>query len=238
MAAAILILRPEPGASATAARGRALGLDPIVAPLFDIQPVAWDAPDPLSFDAVMLTSANAARQAGPALARYARLPCYAVGEATAAAARDAGFETIVAGAADAEALVGQMRVDGIRRALHLCGADRIEADAAGIAIERQIVYRSIARADLPAAARRALDAGVLALLHSPRAAALFASLVDDRSRIGIAAISPATAEAAGVGWARLAWAEQPTDQALLELARKLCNSGGEPGQFWVDRDGL
>ncbi len=81
----ILVLRPQPGADETAARARDLGLEPVVAPLFTVRPLAWTAPDPAAFDAVMLTSASAARQASEGLAPFKQLPCYAVGEATAAA---------------------------------------------------------------------------------------------------------------------------------------------------------
>ena len=57
----LLVLRPEPGASATAGRARTLGLDPVLMPLFEIEPIAWTAPDPAGFDALLLTSANAVR---------------------------------------------------------------------------------------------------------------------------------------------------------------------------------
>ena len=86
MTAAVLILRPEPGASATAARARTLRLEPVVAPLFVVRPLAWEPPDPAGLDAVMLTSGNAPRLAGDGMTPFLRLPCYAVGEATADAA--------------------------------------------------------------------------------------------------------------------------------------------------------
>ena len=46
----VLVLRPEPGASATIAKARAMGLEPIAVPLFTIEPVEWAAPDPTGFD--------------------------------------------------------------------------------------------------------------------------------------------------------------------------------------------
>ena len=48
----LLVLRPQPGADATAARAKALGLDAIVTPLFRIEPCAWDMPDG-AFDALL-----------------------------------------------------------------------------------------------------------------------------------------------------------------------------------------
>ena len=41
----MLVLRPEPGASATVAKARERGLDAVVMPLFTVEPVAWEAPE-------------------------------------------------------------------------------------------------------------------------------------------------------------------------------------------------
>jgi uroporphyrinogen-III synthase len=90
----ILIVRPAPGNAATAAAVSGMGLEPVVVPLFEIRPLEWDAPSPDEFDAVAMTSANAARHGGAGLARFAQLPVFAVGEATAEAARMAGFREI------------------------------------------------------------------------------------------------------------------------------------------------
>jgi uroporphyrinogen-III synthase len=220
----VLILRPEPGASESAARARALGLEPVVAPLFAIRPLAWNMPAG-AFDALLLTSANAARHAGPGLAALLTLPCFAVGEATAAAAAAAGLARVDAATGDAADAVAAMAAAGARRALHLCGRDHVAADRPGIAIERRIVYAAEPVAKLPEAAAAALPQA-LVLLHSPRAAARFAQLAGDRGAIRIAAISAAAAAAAGGGWAELAVAPRPRDQALLELAARLCKSDG------------
>jgi len=215
----VLVLRPEPGAGETAARAAALGLDPIVAPLFVVVPVAW-SPPPGSFDAILFTSANAPRLAGAAMAD---VRCYAVGEATAAAARAAGFADVRTGPSDGAATAALMAADGVRRALHLCGRDHVAVGATGVEIERRIVYAAEAEPRLPPAARTALADGALVLLHSARAAAAFAALAGARPDIGLAAISPAAAAAAGGGWASLSVAAAPRDEALLELALRLCH---------------
>jgi len=225
VSAAILILRPEPGASATAARARTLRLEPVVAPLFEVRPLAWEPPDPAGLDAVMLTSGNAPRLAGDGMTPFLRLPCYAVGEATADAARAAGFRDVRAGPADGAALLEAMAGDGIGTAFHPCGRDRTGLRHRAIDLRDVPVYAADAVDRLPAAARAALDAGALALLHSPRAAALFADLVgEDRAGVRIAAISEAAATAAGEGWQAVEVAARPRDQALLELAAKLCGT--------------
>ena len=90
----LLVLRPEPGASATVKRARELGLEPVAAPLFEIEPLPWEAPEPGGFDALLLTSANAVRHGGSKLAKLRGLRVYAVGDATAEAARESGFDIV------------------------------------------------------------------------------------------------------------------------------------------------
>ena len=219
----LLILRPEPGASETAARAREIGLDPAVAPLFEIKPAATAAVEAERFDCVLLTSANGARHAPPGLTG---LPCFAVGESTAAAARSAGFADVRAGPSDGAAAAAMIAAAGMRRAVHLCGREHLPLEAAGVSIERQVVYEA---EPVP---RERFEGPAVAMIHSPRAGERFAALAGDRSRIAIAAISAAAAAAAGEGWAASAVASAPRDHALLELAAQLCNHG-----FDVVRDG-
>jgi uroporphyrinogen-III synthase len=214
----VLILRPEPGAAETAMRARALGLEPIVAPLFAIRPLAWTPPDPAGFDAVLLTSANAARHGGGGMTPFFALPCYAVGERTAEAARDAGFVDVRTGSSDAAALVALAERDGFSSMLHLCGQDHIDLDR----VSSIAVYAADPSGTLPPEPEQAV-----VLLHSPRAAARFAELAGARrDAFRIAAISTAAAAAAGPGWRSVAIAAAPRDQALLELAAKLCQTAG------------
>ena len=223
MAAILLILRPQPGADASAARALAMGMEAVVAPLFEIVPVEWSAPDAATVDALILTSANAARQAGPQLGAFTHLPCYAVGDATAAAAEEAGFAHIHTGPSDGAALIELLAEQGVQRALHLCGRDNHPVERPGVTVMRRIVYAAEPVDALPPHAAEALSHGALALLYSPRAAALFAALVSDKADVAIAAISPAALAAAGTGWLLGASAAEPRDEALLELAAKLCN---------------
>src|SRR4051794_25280604 len=101
----LVVLRPEPGASATAERARMLGLEPVMVPLFEVEPVAWQAPDAARFDALLLTSANAVRMGGEELSKLRRLPVHAVGEATARSALDAGFDVASLGDAGVDRLL-------------------------------------------------------------------------------------------------------------------------------------
>lgn len=220
MSRPLLVLRPQPGAARTAAAAAALGLDVRIAPLFTIKPLGWSPPDPGGFDAVMLTSANAARFGGAGLETYLALPCYAVGEATADAATERGFGDVREGSADAAALMAQLRQDGFRKVLHLCGRDVTPTEF--LPSQRVPVYASDAVTRLPPAVGQALTEGALVLLHSRRAAATFAALVPERAGVDLLAISAAAAAAAGDGWRSVFVADRPRDSAMLELAASLC----------------
>jgi uroporphyrinogen-III synthase len=219
--ARVLVLRPEPGAGATVEKARGLGLDAISVPLFAIEPVAWRAADPGSFDGLLLTSANAVGFGGEQLQKLRMLPVYAVGEATAGTAREAGFDIASTGEAGVERLLGS--IDPDLRLLHLCGVDRRGPQGARQSITPLVVYRAVETsvADLNAD-------GAVALIHSPRAGRRFAELVKDRDSISIAAISAAAAEAVGNGWKAREVADRPSDDALLALAARLCNKP-DPG---------
>jgi uroporphyrinogen-III synthase len=214
----VMVLRPEPGASETVRRARERGLEAISIPLFEVEPVPWQVPDAQLFDALLLTSANAVRLAGEALQGLRGLPVCAVGEATAEAARSAGFRVAMTGNSGVARLLGSIPPG--MRLLHLCGADRKDVACATQIITEMVVYRS-----RPIEAPQLSGASAnVTLIHSPRAGQRFAALVSDRASISIAAISPDAAEAAGSGWKSVAVAERPTDDALLALAARLCNN--------------
>lgn len=224
----LIIVRPEPGNSATSAKARERGLNVHSFPLFETIAMPWSPPDPGRYVGVMMTSANAARLAGPDLQRYVHLPLYAVGDVTAEAAREAGFLSIVSGDGDVERLLGKIATLGLHRLLHLAGADFHSFTPYGVEIDREIVYASnilTPASELLAALRE----GGVVMLHSPRAAKQFAAIVEshaiDATALSIAAISASCAEAAGEGWAEIAIAARPHDAALLESAMMLCQKG-------------
>lgn len=213
----VLVLRPEPGASATVEKARSRGLDAFAAPLFEIEPVDWQVPSVERFDGLLLSSANAIRFGGEQLRQLHSLMVYAIGETTAEAGRNAGLDIAETGEAGVDRLLSS--IDPNLRLLHLCGEHRREPRDARQAITAVTVYRSrtIETPDL------SIASGSIALIHSPRAGRRFAELINNRYRTAIAAISKATAEAAGYGWRSVAVADQPSDEALLALAARLCN---------------
>lgn len=222
MTPAVLILRPQPGAGETADRARARGLEPVVAPLFTVRPLDWDPPSADDFDAVLFTSANAPRHAGEALAAFTHLPAYAVGDASAAAARAAGFGTVRIGPSDGAAAVRLMEADGIGRALHLTAPEPAELPRNDVMLVQVPVYITLPGDRLPDEAIAAVNAGAVVLLHSPRAAELFGDLIGERRAISrIAAISDAAAAAAGSGWADVVVASEPRDDDLVDVAASI-----------------
>lgn len=218
----LIVLRPEPGASATCAAASAMGIEAMAVPLFAIEPVTWSAPDPAAFDGLLVTSANALRGGGQELAKLRGLPVFAVGEASASEARAHGFTLALAGNGGIDQLLAE--VDPGLRLLHLCGEQWREPRAPRQAITNLPVYRAAERPspDLSPCV------GAVVAVHSPRAGARLAELAAksglETSAIALAAISLEAARACGGGWEQVAAASQPGDGALLALAARLCNS--------------
>jgi uroporphyrinogen-III synthase len=154
----VLITRPEPGASDTARRIEALGLIPLLAPMLRVRPLAL-RPAP-GAQAVLVTSGNALP---PLPAALHGLPLLAVGDATAARARAAGFTNVCSADGDAAALAAlAARTLPPRAPLLLAtGAGQGASLAAdlrgrGFAVHRRAVYAARPVHRLPAAALDAL----------------------------------------------------------------------------------
>lgn len=221
----LVILRPEPGASATAAAASALGLQPLVMPLFEGKAVEWTAPDPAAFDGLLLTSARAIEHGGEQIEKFRELPAYCVGGGTARAAEGAGFKVMAMGRGGVDSLLQAVPLG--ERLLHLCAANRREPATAGRNIEPIAVYEAAER-PTPEGFGNIEDAVVA--VHSPRGGSTFSRMVDQaklkRERISIVAISREAGEAAGEGWQALEAAPEPNDSALLAIASRLCNNPG------------
>lgn len=226
MTSELLILRPEPGASTTAKRAQEAGWKPITLPLFMVTPQAWDPPADDQFDAVMMTSANAAHYGGAGLSELFGLPLYAVGAATAEAAKKAGFARVITGPGTAAALADQMRANGVTRIFHPAGAATRPFDETDLRITRATVYD--AKRVPPPDLAGILRAGTIILVHSPRAATYLDMLCTDqaidRSALRLVAISQAALDQAGQGWGVAIAAEHPDEAAMLAAASTLGES--------------
>ena len=164
-------------------------------PLFEVEPVAWEAPDAGGFDGLLLTSANAVRHGGAAIGGAARTAglCGRRGNRRGGARRGVRHCRRPA-RRGSSGCSGSL--DGDLRLLHLCGEHRIAVEARQ-AITAVPVYRS---ADAAAArrARRARRAGGGGPFAARRPAAGRAGRRGrSAATIRIAAISDAAAAAAG-----------------------------------------
>jgi uroporphyrinogen-III synthase len=227
----ILITRPEPGASETAARVTALGFTPIVAPLLEIIALTPRLPHPGTVAAVLVTSANAL----PVLGSDWRDRCVlTVGDATAAKARQAGLSLVTSAGGDAGALATLAR-ERLRPAdgtlLLLAGQRQGQALAtdlrgSGYRVLRRVVYAAVPVATLPPSAVTALTSGQVraALFFSAETARQFVRLIRRARLVEAMRASEAVAigHSSGVAlrtlpWRRIAVAAKPTQDEMLAL---------------------
>jgi len=230
----LLVTRPQPDAARTATRLRALGHAPLVQPMLSPEYLPFDIPGVPA--AIALTSRNGVRALAvlPSAARWTSVPVFAVGAATAAAAREAGFADVRSADGDGSALADLVSavLDPAAGEILYPAAEEHRPDlerllsARGFCLRVATAYRMAPAAELAPPVRSALAAGAVdgVLLYSPRTAAVFAGLVaqaglyDALAAAAIYAISKAAADAAA--WpdpARLRIAGQPTEEAILSL---------------------
>lgn len=179
----IWITRAQPGADSTAERVRALGHEAIIAPLLAVRTLQDVQVDLSGVAALAFTSANGVR-AFSDLSAERSLRVFAVGAATAQAARAAGFRLVLSADGDVDALaegIGLRRGE-LRGAVLHPGAAEPAGDLAG-ALEkhgveaRRLILYETAPVKLEADAARQLIQADAALLHSPRAAQVLAGLL-------------------------------------------------------------
>ena len=225
-----LVTRPAEDAAETAARLAAMGIEPVVAPATRIEIAARPPLDLDGVQALLATSRNGVRAlAGATPARD--IPLLAVGDATAALARAAGFRSVASAGGDAcdlARLATRMLEPGSGRLVHAAG------EAAGDALCRALadkgfdavpeaLYRAVP-VPLPVGVRALLAAGgiALALFFSAGAARAFAdTLGRDGSqaccaRIAAICLSTRVAEAAAaLPWRAVRRAARPELESLL-----------------------
>jgi uroporphyrinogen-III synthase len=183
---AVLVTRPHPDDETTAAGLRAKGLNVLTAPMLRFEPVAfYDDPD-ARYSGVIVTSTNALRgiEAHLAGSKLLKLPLFAVGEHTAAAARRAGFAHVIAANGDAtglrDSVLASVKAKALKKSgtlLYLAGAD-LARDLAGEFGERgftvvtHTTYRMIPVSSLPREVAEAFAANrIEAVLHYSRRSA-------------------------------------------------------------------
>lgn len=225
MTRSLALLRPEPGWSASVAAAHEAGLDVVGHPLFEAEPVGWQPPAG-EFDAVLAGSGAAFRLGGSLLAELTTLPVFAVGEATAQAARSAGFAVAMTGEGGLQELLDATAGEP-RRFLRLAGEDHVALRPhAGQSLMEVVVYRMVPEPLEPSFALKLTTEAPVVALHSAAAAEHFAQEVDrlglSRGKLFLLALGPRVAKAVGLGWAAVHIADRPSDAALLAKAIALC----------------
>jgi uroporphyrinogen-III synthase len=224
----VLVTRAEPGAADTARRLAALGHEALIAPMLRIE----IAPDPVSLNdarAILFTSTNGVRALS--VLSSARPESFCVGEATAEAARAAGFSPVHSADGDLNALASLVATtlhpaDG--NLFHAAGAD-LAGDLAGLLRARgfdvrvHTCYRAVEADALEADIEEALATSAVdaVMFHSARGVAAFVKLakrLPTTARIDALCLSEAVADAARASpWRRVLSAKAPRESELLSL---------------------
>ena len=183
---AVLVTRPQPDDEATAAALRARGFAVLTAPMLRFEPVAFRDDEDARYGAIIVTSANALRGLTPHIkaSRLLKLPLFAVGERTAAAARGIGFENVIAADGDASRLrdfvLASVKAKELKKTsplLYLAGADLArdlsgELGERGFTVITHTTYRMAPVSGLPRETSEAFAANrIEAVLHYSRRSA-------------------------------------------------------------------
>jgi uroporphyrinogen-III synthase len=231
----MLVTRPEPDASDTAARLGALGIEAVLAPLLIHETLPSVLPEPGQVAALAITSANALRalEARGDIERYRHLPVYTVGDRTADMAEDLGFVMVTSASgafADLAEVLAHARIDG--PILYPCGHE-VSADlgrslaAFGREVMAVPVYAMNAVPRLHEQVAEALVDNSIgaALFYSKRTAEAFVrvteGLLERRNRmlLGVLCLSEAVAAPlVDAHFVRVSLAERPDDEAMMGLA--------------------
>lgn len=229
----LLVTRPREQAEALATRLRDLGHEVIVDPMLGIRFLDVEMPALEGVQAILLTSRNGAKALARATGRR-DIGILAVGDATADAARAEGFGIVQSADGDAEdliALAARVLSPAAGRVVHVSGHDVAEDVAAALAARgfeaaRIIAYEAQTASQFGGETRASLEDGSLevVLLHSPRAAKTFATLVEAEglaerlATIEAFVLSEQVGSAVGhLHWRRIRVAAKPNEEALLEL---------------------
>ena len=230
----VVLTRPDPDNDALSDALSTHGIACLVAPMLTIE--ATDVPGlgaALSeAQAILATSANGIRALASA-AEGRDVPLIAVGDATAAAARQAGFAQVTSADGDSAALavLAEAELDPKAGPLvhvagsHVAGDFETILGAAGFDYRRIEVYDAVATTTLPSALSEALRGAAVdgVAFFSPRTAATFAALVREASLVdtlkSVTAYCLSDAVAAAVEaepWQRVSIAPRPRIDVLID----------------------
>lgn len=241
----IWVTRPRNDAQETAAKLAALGFEPIIAPMLEMQNLPANLPDAKSFAAIALTSANAlvALDAQNALAELLHLPVFCVGDRTARLAKKYGF-TNVFNANGALADLAQLIIDTpVKGPIFYPAGKHVEGDlAAALAPNNRLVittktYEMRAVTKLPPEIAIALEDNTLTAVsfYSRRTAASFCALADTATIKDKMCTLTALCLSENVAmpllenhFTRIGLADYPSEEAMMALALEFLRSHIEP----------
>lgn len=232
----LLVTRPREDAASLAQVLAARGIETMIEPMIEIV----DLPGPLvtrqDIQAILFTSVNGVRallrRNRGDLAEFTALPVFAVGDATAQAARGAGFRQVESAAGNVSALAALVLArltPGSGPLLHVAGSD-IAGDLAGrliaegFIVNRTALYSARQATALSAATGEGLRHNLIdgVTFFSPRTAAAFVTLCRDSGVLPLLrdvvslCLSPAVAQAvSGATWRAIIVAPRPDQDALL-----------------------
>ena len=221
----VWITRTQPGADATASRLRQMGWEPVVVPLLEVRAINGamnSAPAPDEIACLALTSPNTIDTIRGDLAAYRDVPTFAVGDATAECARNAGLTNVQSAKGDIQALARLIASQIKGGTVFAPGAQEPAGDLPALLptlkVIRLAVYETVPTdADAP----DAIDA---ILIHSPRAARLLAKQMQGQSGTNARVVTISKAAAAplrDIFAAEIHIAVTPDEDAVL---RTLGNS--------------
>lgn len=252
MAKMTLIIRPQPDADRDVALLMRYGVPALANPSMKSMHRSHELPESVNFSGIILTSRNAVDaitkfdKVNADTVRWAKLPVFVVGSATAAAARDAGFSNIIRGTGGGAGLLAPIscyftekigkQENGKSANTNLplfwpsaveISFDMVAALAThGVAVQRLPVYQMIANAGLDSTITDKITEGAIAAVvaMSPRSVQIFRRNLDAAGKASslagmvLIAGSSAIAAAAGSGWQTVYTARQPRRSRLLAIA--------------------
>ncbi|MCP5363643.1 MAG: uroporphyrinogen-III synthase [Hyphomicrobiales bacterium] len=246
----VLITRPAEDVDGLASILSGHGVASIIEPLLNIRVLDGPAIDLTGVSAVLATSANGVR----AFARRAAdrsIRVFAVGEATARAATEAGFGNVEAAGGNVTSLAGLVgrRMDPARGVLLHVAGSAVAGDLAGLlsgagyTYRRCVLYEARTATVLPERAAEAIRAQTVdgVLLYSPRTARTFCRLVQSSGltsyceKLIVFCLSDAVAgHLSSLSWSRVLVTERADQSAMIDAVTQAArDTETADGSDWV-----
>jgi uroporphyrinogen-III synthase len=220
----VIVTCTQPKADAFVTRLRGLGYPAHAMPVLEAVGTYLPCPDLYHrFSGYILTSMQALRFLPADIPKD--LPLFAVGDATAEAARSAGFQQVCSAAGDVNCLAAFIQAKNTRgQLLHVCGVDlaactKAVFEAAGLKVVYWPVYRTIKKVfDIKAFLG---EPPCFFTLHSPKGAQVFVAGLPqgvETQKMSLLCLSRAVVDyVPEINFGCVRIAETPDEKALINL---------------------